>query len=53
MSSLPNIVNDGVRFGSLLTMCSVDSSTGSAKLTAIGTFCPLLTYGSLSFIPAS
>src|SRR6185312_4714131 len=36
-SSFPNIVNVGVRFGSVLTMCSVASSTGSAKLTATGT----------------
>jgi len=42
-SGLPNIVNDGVRFGSAFTMCSVFSSTVSARRTAIGT--TALAYG--------
>ena len=36
-SELPNSVNVGVRFGSALTMCSVCSSTVSARRCASGT----------------
>ena len=52
-SSFPNSVNVGVRLGSVLTMCSACSSTGSAMLTIIGTVLPLPTYGSGACSPAT
>ena len=36
-SGWPNIVNVGVRLGSVFTMCSVFSSTGSASASVSGT----------------
>jgi hypothetical protein len=43
-----NIVNVGVRRGSVLTMCSAFSSTGSASRSVSGTVVPPFTYGSVA-----